>query len=494
MSMMRELFKDLGKYSPLVIIQPIVIIIVLPIITRLFSPEDYGNYILVMTTVSVLSLIAVAWLGSSTIRFLSVYELRNELDKFHSTVIKLTLISIGIICVIFLGIFSSVQARISANLYSLMRIGILVFIATSFFRVFLELLRARHQAAWYTSFSIWQNVTGFGFSIALVIAFNFGVEALLLGFLISTIIILPLMWKISLGKPSLTEGNVLSPMSWEMAKYGIPAMGINLLTWVLSLSDRYILKFFRGSQEVGIYSASYVISERSIFLITSLFLLPSVPIALNIWGRQGIKASQEFVKKLTRYYLLIGFPATLGLSLLAKPIIDVFIAPEYLSGYRIIPLVALGAFLVGITHRFTLGLVYYKRTDMLMLCFVGSGLLNIGLNFIFIPRYGYMAAGITTFVSYAFLLLLIIFVSRRFFVWDFPFKSLAKVICASAIMGVVVYYIGNSLTSSALTNIILAIGIGLVIYFGLLFLLGEFQPQEIQELVSFKTRIFGKIK
>jgi len=70
-----------------------------------------------------------------------------------------------------------------------------------------------------------------------------------------------------------------------MAKYSFPLVLGNLAAWVLSLSDRYILEFFRGSQEVGIYSASYAISEKSIFLLVSLFMLASGPISMN-YGRR----------------------------------------------------------------------------------------------------------------------------------------------------------------------------------------------------------------
>ncbi len=476
--MIRELFKDLIKYFPAKVVPGIIEIIAVLIITRLFAPADYGNYVLVMAMVSVLSVIAIAWLSASAIRFYPEYKLSNRLAESYSTFIKLTFISIGVICFIFLGVLSFAQSHISDRIYSLMWIGLLVFIVTSCSMALLSLLRARRQVGWYTSFSMWQSIAGLGFGMTLVLIFHFGVEGLLWGTLLSMIVALPLLWRISLGKSSLREGSARSLMTLEMAKYGFPVMMINLLTWMLSLSDRYILEFFRGSQEVGIYSASYNISERSIFLIVSLFSLSSIPIAFSIWESQGVKATQEFMSKLARYYLLICLPAVVGLSLLAKPIIGILVAPEYYLGYRIVPIVGFGAFLVGISNVFSEGITFHKRTDLLMFCYLGSGLLNIGLNFIFIPKYGYMGAAATTFISYAFLLLSMIFVSGRFFVWRFPIKSLAKAACASIGMGVAVYYVNDSLASSSLINLILSVSVGTIIYFSLLFLLQEIQPNE----------------
>jgi O-antigen/teichoic acid export membrane protein len=488
----RELFKDMTKYFPSIIVPAVVGIIALPFFTRLFPPADYGNYIVVTSTVTVVSIIAIQWLASSTPRFFPIYEQNNEIPRFYSTILKSSLLSILFLGVIFFGVLYLVQSYIPSTLYSLMRIGILLFIGTSLMSVFTSLLRARRQATWYSFFTVWRSVGGLGLGVALVIVFRFGVEGLLWGSLLSILAILPLLWKASIGNPSLREGSVRSPMTREIAKFGIPTIVINLLTWALSLSDRYILEFFRGSQEVGIYSASYAVSEYSIFLIVTFFQLASSPIAYNIWEKQGLAPSQDFVSKLTRYYLLISLPAAIGLSVLAKPIAGILFAPEYLPGYLVIPLVALGALLAGLAQEFSLGLDYYKRTDLNMFCFLGAVSLNIGLNFAFIPKYGYIAAAATTFASYALLPLLTAIVSRRFFVFNFPFKSLGKIAASSAVMAAAVYPVGNSLSSSTLVNLIAAISIGVVVYVLMLFLLREFQKDEIQELRSIGRKILAR--
>ena len=113
------------------------------------------------------------------------------------------------------------------------------------------------------------------------------------------------------------------------------------------------------------------------------------------------------------------------------------------------------------------------------------------LNFIYIPKYGYMAAAITTLISYAFLSILMIIFSRRLFVWEFPFKSLIKAGCASAIMGIAIISFGGRLTSSSLINLILSIFFGGILYFALLFLFREFQPKEKEVMKQFWLKLFA---
>jgi len=476
------------KYLPAQIVPGIVGFITIPIITRLFAPGEYGDYVLVISTVGVFSTI-VGWLSMPIKRFYPAYERDKKLDEFYETVLKMTFISILVLSLLFLGALLLLKSHISPRLYALIYIGVPVFILTSCFGVLVEFLRAKRQISWYSDFMVWKSVTAVSFGILLVIIFDFGIDGLLWGSVLSLVIGFPFLWRISLGKVSLNAKSISTPLVSEMARYGFPLVIGNLAAWILSLSDRYVLEFLRGSREVGIYSASYSISEHSIMLLSTLFALTSGSIVYNIWEKKGEKKSQEFMSKLTRYYLLVGIPAVVGLSALAKPFVNTLTGQEYHGGHKIIPLIALGAFFLGLQQRFHPGLNFYKKTHFIMFCVVVSGLFNLGLNFLLIPKYGYIAAAVTTLLSYVLLLVLVIFVSRRFFVWEFPFKSLAKAICASSVMGIAVYHVGNSLTSSTLSNLILGTVVGVAVYSLMLFLFQELKPSEIQALFDSKTKI-----
>lgn len=264
---------------------------------------------------------------------------------------------------------------------------------------------------------VWKNITTLGFGIVLILAFHLGADGLLWGYVMSLALALPFLWVKALGKVSLRKGNISRASAIEMAKYSFPLVVGNLAAWILSLSDRYILKFIRGSEEVGIYSASYTISEKSIFLLVTLFSLASAPIAIKIWETEEKQKSQEFLNKLSSYYLMLCLPAAVGLSVLSRPIASIIIDKKYFDGYRIFPFVAFGIFFLGLEWVYQFGLRYYKKTYLTMLCIFVSGGLNIGLNFVLIPKYGYKGAAATTFISYAFLIIMMIIVSRRYFIW-----------------------------------------------------------------------------
>lgn len=489
--MIRDLIKDLLKYLPAQIVPAIMGLTTIPIITRLFPPADYGNYILVTATVSIFVTI-VGWLNMSIIRFYPVYDRDGQLPEFYGTVVRWLLISVAILATIFLGITFVAKTRLKTHLYYLMLIGALLFVFTAVFEVLQQFLRSRRWAGLYSAFSIWKNVAGLFIGLGLSITLDYGVEALLWGSVLSSVIVLPLLWRSALGNTRWKEANSLR-LAKEMAKYGFPLVVGNLAAWILSLSDRYVLEIFRGAGEVGIYSISYTISEKSITLLASLFMFASGPISMNIWETEEVAKSKEFLTKLTRYYLIICLPIVVGLSVLARQVIDILTAQEYYQGFRIVPLVTLGGFFLGLQQRFHAGLLFYKKTNVIMVGIFASGLLNLVLNLWLVPKHGYVAAAATTLVSYAFLLAMMVIISRKYFVWEFPLKSLGKVALASVVMGAVIYPIGNSMTSSTLINLILGIVVGVVIYDLMLLLLREPQKEEIQALRVLKNRILEKV-
>jgi len=485
--MTKDFFKDMFKYLPAQVVPGIVGFISIPIITRLFLPQDYGNYSLVKATVMILTTL-LGWLLMSIIRFYPVYERDKKLEVFYGNIVKLGGISILIVTVLFCSALFTVMHHFSSNLYFLMWVGVGVFIFTAIFNIFQYFLRSKRQVRWFSGFAVWNSVISFGIGLGLIFLLKLGIEGMLWGITLSIGIILPLLWKKSIGGIPIIRTKIDFILVKKMMKYSFPLVVGNLAAWILSLSDRYILKFFRGNQEVGIYSASYNIAAYSIMLLVTLFMFASTPISMHIWEKEGKNKGKEFVGEITRFYFLVCFPAIVGLSVLSKPFINIMTGQEYFLGYKIIPFVTLGILFLGLQQRFQAGFLFYKKTSFIMFAIVASGLMNLGLNFLFIPKYGYMAAAITTLISYAFLLFIMIFGSRRIFIWNFPFKSLINSTCASAIMGIVVYYIGNSLTSSIPINLVVAIFIGVIIYFIVLILMNEFSPAEIQIFNFLKKR------
>lgn len=484
--MVRDFFKDLLRYLPSQILPSLIKLFSIPIVTRLFSPSIYGDYILAVSTFAVLSY-SVSWINIAIVRFYAKHLQDNKLNILYSTVLIWGTVSLLIVSPIFFLILFFVKSYISNMLFVLMIVGFIDFFISSFFWIFMEFLRAKRAAFFYSMLSMIDSLASFFIAIILVVFFKFGIIAFFLGSIISVGASLIYIFGFSredIFKISSKSHSVELVLS--MAKYSIPIVIGNLAYWILTLSDRYIIGIFRGAQEVGIYSASYSMGEKTILFFTLLFSFVATPICAVIWERDGVEKSKEFISNLMRYFLLFAIPATIGVSILSKPLILIFTSRSYYSGYIILPWVAFSMLIYGIFNGFSHGLFFYKKTYYEMWCVIVAGLLNILLNIMFVPKMGYYAAAWSTFIGYVAMLLLMIYFSRKFFKWSFPFVTLIKSGISSMIMGIVVYsiwryfyFLNNYL------NLFIDITIGIFIYFACIFIFNEINKEERKEIWKF---------
>lgn len=480
--MVKVFFKDLLRYLPSKIIPGFFGILIIPVFTRLFDPKEYGQYVIVISTISVLSIVAIDWITTSTIRFYAEYEKKSLLSLFNGTIIRITVVSIFFISSITCIILFFFRDHISSSLYYFFNIGLLIFAFGAAFTVMLEMFVVQRKPTQYSLFSVWRQCGCILIGIGLVVLNNSSVDGLLWGIVIGIIIMLPFLFRLTFKGPITSENSKV--LKRDIMKYGFPLVATNLAAWVLALSDRYIIEHFRGSYEVGLYSISYSLADRSIFIIISLIILSSSPIAMKMWTTKGATETGLFIKDLTKYYLIVTLPAAVGLSLLSGPIIELLATESYYEGYRIMPLIAASIFIFGLQRNFQLGLLFHKKTQLIMYILLISGLFNLVLNIFFVPKYGFMAAGYTTLFSYIVFAILIVFASRRYFVFPFPFSTLLKVVISTVVMGLIVEYILHINLESVLLTIGLSIFFGTIIYFFVLILTKEIDKNVFMKFLS----------
>ena len=111
-------------------------------------------------------------------------------------------------------------------------------------------------------------------------------------------------------------------------------------------------------------------------------------------------------------------------------------------------------------------LFIFKRRKIFVIAFILSALSNIILNIIFIPKYGVIAAAVTTLISYIILTVIIGYSARNYLKFDIHLKFLFKCIFASIIMTLCIWII----SPINIFEIIISIAIGFIIYVCLLLL------------------------
>lgn len=475
-----EFIKDFVRYIPSKILPACFYLAFIPLVTRILSPSEFGYYTLIMTSVTFLSVMATDWISPSVIRFYPEYEASGPSNPIAGTMLRLSIASVLIVLLFFVLLTTIARNYIEDELFQFFTLGLLLFVLTAFFNIFLHFLVARRLPNLYSLFSVWRYVICLLIGLFISWYFGWGTSGLLLGVSVGLIIILPYLFFSSFKGLSLTSSS--KPLMISTMKYGFPLVGTNIAAWIMALSDRYVIQYARGSHEVGLYSISYSLADRTLEMFISLVILSSAPIAMSKWENDGPEETGHFISNVTRYYLLLALPSFIGVSLVAKPVISILTTEQYFEGYKIMAPVAAGIFLFGLQRNFQLGLLFHKKTGIILIAVLISGFVNIVLNILLVPIYGFIAAGYTTLISYSVYSLIIIYVSKRYFIWPFPWPTLYRTALSTIAMAFVVLAFFRLTPFEPLVTLSIAIISGAITYYIFLKLTGELGGNSISNI------------
>lgn len=467
--------KDTLLYIPSKLFPALFGFIGLSVYTRIFPPNEYGDYSLIIATVGIAGIFAYSWINQSNLRFFSPYKIGNKLGVFFSTSF-FTLIgalAISSLILIILSKFSLLPHGI-AN-YVMLAIGVMFTMA--FFETLMTILRAERNPKSVSLFRSLSSGLCLAISLLLIYTFNLGIAAILLGYILTnSMLSATIILKFKFYRYihfRYFSGKALK----EYADYGIPLIATSLFSWILALSDRYIIEYFRGSGEVGIYSATYQLAEYPMSLISSLIVMAAFPIIIDTWEKNGDKVTKELISNVTRYYLLLAIPSLIGIIILSKEIM-LILGRSYSVGYNVLPWVCFGSLMAGMCIYVNKGLELKRNTRILAFLVGIAGISNIVMNLLLIPKYGFYGAGVATGIAYLIYFVLSVSISRRYLEWTIPTNSIKNILICSMVMGIMLF-IAKKYLAESLLNLVMLIGLGTTIYFITLFFTGEIKREVV---------------
>lgn len=393
--------KDLSWYLLGTIIPMGVGFIKTPIFTRYFTPEEYGYLGLITITFSYISVFLYSWLSGCLWRYYNAYKEKNDLKTLYS---NLFLIFSG--ASFFLLVISVIWFLFSENelIRQLIILSFIQYLIRELIGLYLIIARLEGKSMKYNIIHSLRAVLSFGLLYVMAFGYHFRITSVLT----STIFIdaVALIFLLALNK----EGVILSlkkiarPTLRVLFRFGSVGLVANFCFLLVSSSDRYIIALFTDMASVGIYNQVYSICQLSVVALVTVYFNTINP-KLNRELELNFQNANILISKYLYVFLLLGLPLITWLSLFSKSLSFILLGGEFRSGYTIMPYIFISAFFYGI---FMFIEVKFKFADKLKNIAIGviiASILNIGLNFIFIPLYGYQWAAITTLVAYLFLLL-----------------------------------------------------------------------------------------
>jgi O-antigen/teichoic acid export membrane protein len=228
------------------------------------------------------------------------------------------------------------------------------------------------------------------------------------------------------------------------------ALGLSLSYYRI---DTVLVALVRGSREVGLYGAAFKFVELAEYLVATIGVSIFPSLTRMIAG--GDPRLRNAIQRSVEVATAVGLPLVLVMILMPRQIIELTAGPDFVAAagaLRLLaPYLAL-LFLSGILIR-VLGASHRDR--LLLVVTVVVLTVNIALNLLLLPIYGYKVAAVTSVVSEAIVVAVAVFVVRRSFGFFPVSRYLAVVALSGAVMvGVFVALPGSRYVAAVVSTVV----------------------------------------
>ena len=413
-------------------------IVSLPALTKSYSTEMYGVWAQVMVTVNLIIPLVTLYLGNAAIRFLSAEEDPLKRRQYLGSMLTAIIISAGVILII----VNLLASQFSLFLFDSPRYIIFVrltavWVFISGLYVFLvQYLRSRRQikrlSIMLTAYSAVKILTivalaKTGFSLEWVIGALIGVDTALFGVLFYIVVR-------GVGFPTPNFKNLRGFLA-----FSIPQIPSGILLWIIAFSDRYFITHFLDLSQTGVYSSSNVLGG-----IISLCFSPInyvlYPAVSRAWEEKRLSEVKNYFEYSNKLFLTLAIPAAAGVAILSQPLLQVLATSQYLAGWQLVLLVAVGTIFLGIYQNNAFIILLIKKTQWLPFMILLASATSLGVNFLLIPRIGILGAAVSNIAAYFVLAAIVSWWARKSINYNFDIKYLGKVVAAALIMSAGLYF------------------------------------------------------
>jgi O-antigen/teichoic acid export membrane protein len=428
---------------------------IIVIYTRLLTPDQYGQYAIVIALVGLLNMMFFEWLHLGLLRYLPAKIVSKPV--FLSTVLTVFIVIAATCATVGFfgyGLSSGMDKR------HLIIPGLALLLCTGFFNLNLLLKSAQLLPIDYGKLSAGKSILSLLTGSALVY-YGFAAEGALYGLSIGMVISL-IIWARKDWR-SLHSKLFDKTLMRKLLVYGLP-LSVNLaMAEIISSSDRFFLNWMHDEATTGLYAVGYDLANHALGVLLMIINLAAYPLAVRSFEQQGQQAARHQLKQNLILITGVAFPAATGLAILAPGITGLLIGEQFQhTAQTIVPWVALAALLAGIkSYYFDIAFQLGQNTVGQLKILVVASLVNLVLNYFLIPEYSVMGAIYATLAAYTIGLVLSILKGRRYFKIPLPDKEILKIAMATVMMGLAIWPFH---TLAHAMNLIVSILFGAFVY------------------------------
>jgi O-antigen/teichoic acid export membrane protein len=377
----------------------------LPVLTRVLTPAEYGVLALFLLAVTLFEpLIGISTSTAVSRRYFD----REEIDfsAYLSTCLYLLVAScvvVGIFTLIFLGPLS--RALEIPPLWVWVAIG--VAIGRYLVGVLLAIWQVQKQSAKYAVVSFLQTLGIFVLSIGFIVGLGYGWSGRAIGESIAVGFI-GLGGLVYLRRAGLVVWRTRTDYMRDALKFGGGLVPHQYGALLIAATDRFLIAHMVGVDAAGLFivgaqvALAITVLERSFNLAWAPWLFERL--------KRGTDEDKTIVNRFTMTYNVTILTLALLLAAAAPTLLRIVVGARFHASAQFVLWLALGAAFTGMYKMVVNSIFFYGKTYLLAWVTFGVGAINVVLTYFMIRWHGALGAAeataISLFLSYAATLLL----------------------------------------------------------------------------------------
>jgi len=449
------------------------------IFTRLFSPHDYGVYLLGVGFASVFCVCLVSWFRNLIL---------SEHARSDGADVRGLVLSGYFICCLSAPIAYGAARLVGLDNTTALAAVVLA-IAIGLFELTQDLIRARLMAVAVMKATLVRAV-----------------GVLCLGGLVALVSPTGFWLLLSSAAAYLLAALVQSRKAWRgtvlrfdragllaVAKTGLPLTLSIFLLGISTVTDRFMIANLVGAADAGKYVAGLDLVRQTLMLPAMSAAAAFFPMAVQIRASEGDAAVRSHLSDCVELLLSITLPACLGFAMISAHVANIILGADFReTAAQTMPIIAVAVVFQILTQQYLhASFLLSGRNSFYLINTATIIVANLILSYVLISRYGTLGAAWARLgadgIGFACALVL----SRFAFKIPLPLGRLALIMIAGLVMALTVAALDRNLQVADLTACIALAAAGFVTYAALcwLFDIARLRSRLKAAFAMFRTKL-----
>lgn len=404
----RRLAKDTIIYGGTDLLGKLINFITFPIIANILMPKDFGMLEIILSTSSFIGIFLSCGVNNAVQKY--YFEVPEHTKKQVLTMGFLVVVSFSLIFIILSIFFIILKNYFSLsfinNLNYLSYFSLVLFTVLIQINTFLlDIFRNNFESKKFFSYSLFYKTLLAMGTLILVLFYLKNIDGYILAqFIVSLLLFILLFY--NLKKNFIFKTNLYWIL--KLIKFGYPFVLVGIVYWVFSYTDRWMLSYLSNFDEVGYYSVAYRFGTIITFISFAFG---------NAWGPWAFKLKKDESQNYKHIYgnillqhLFVMIFISTFLILFSDEIIKLVMSKEYWKSTSTLKVISFGLLFQSTQQITGIGISLEGKTTIFSKLILVTSLLNIGFNYILIPKFGALGAAIATTINH---LILTLFYLRK---------------------------------------------------------------------------------